>query len=344
MMAEIEYFKPNTVSEALKIAETSKHPFRFLAGGTDLFVNRFQGNDKSENLIDLTFIEELKKIEIVEDRFHPFNSPNSQKNKNSNTKEAKITGERILTYLKIGALVSLEEVTRHPTVRNEFPALENSCRSVGTPVIRKTATLAGNILCENRCIFFNQSDWWRTAAGHCLKCEGDICIATGGKKACFSKFVSDSAVALISMNALIEIASSSEKRVEKLENIFSGNGVKPRLIKNNELILSVLLPMGENFRASFKKLRLRESLDFASLSTCVSLNKRGEIKIVLGSVDPAPVVVSGKINAVTKELVKECVKKARIVENDVFSRKYRKEMIPVFLNKSFTEIFSNWKT
>ncbi|PIZ05633.1 MAG: 4-hydroxybenzoyl-CoA reductase subunit beta, partial [Flavobacteriales bacterium CG_4_10_14_0_8_um_filter_32_5] len=46
--------------------------------------------------------------------------------------------------------------------------------SVGSPLIRKTATIGGNVLCENRCLYYNQSEWWRESIGYCLKCDGDI--------------------------------------------------------------------------------------------------------------------------------------------------------------------------
>lgn len=308
MIAESIYIKPKSVEEACKLARQYSNSFRFVAGGTDLLVNKFQGNEEFDCLIDLTGIDDLKVV-------------SEKKN-----------------FLQVGSLVKLDDLKNYPEIKNGFAALLEAADSVASPVIRKTATLGGNVLCENRCVFYNQSEWWREAAGYCLKCEGDVCIATGGKKACFSKFVSDTAIALISMDARVELEDGKKIREIKLEEIYSGNGVEPLVLKKYDIIRSILLPLGLNFKSSYKKLRQRKALDFSSLTTCISISGKGKIKIVLGGVDPAPVVVEGTVDDNENDLIKQAIKKARIVDNDVFLRKYRKEMISVFLKRSFSEL------
>lgn len=327
MIAEQKYFNPVSVNEAIALALQYKDNCRFLAGGTDLIVNKFQGNEKGDCLIDLSGIDELKKVEKI-----------SALNRNSSTADLNSNGEAH-EFIKIGSLICLDDLENYSEIREEFPVLITAAHAVASPVIRKSATIGGNILCENRCVFYNQSEWWRESVGHCLKCDGELCIATGGKKACFSKCVSDLAPALISLDALIEIREKKKTRRMKLEDLYTGDGIDPRKFKKNEIICSILLPLDQKFRSSFHKLRQRESLDFSSLTTCVSVNKNGKIKIVLGGVDPAPVVVEGLMENKI-EIIKKAVKKSRIVDNDVFSRKYRQEMIKVFLERSFSELFS----
>jgi len=170
-LLEKSYLIPTSLEEAIEMAVANRGNFKYLAGGTDVMVNRFQGNENSPCLIDLTRLEKLKGVK-KEDRF-----------------------------LRIGALEILEELKFGKVIADEFPMLIEAALSVGAPLLRKTATIGGNVLCENRCLFYNQSEWWRESIGYCLKCEGDICIATGGKKACFSEIVSDTAPALIAMDA-----------------------------------------------------------------------------------------------------------------------------------------------
>ncbi len=305
MVDEKKYIKAKSLENALELAFEHKQDFKFIAGGTDVLVNKFQGNENTDCLIDLSGIAELKTISKDEH------------------------------YLKIGALVTLNELQHHPDICSEFEVIAEAAKFVASPMIRRTATLGGNLLCENRCSFYNQSEWWREAVGYCLKCEGDICIATGGKKNCFSKFVSDMAVVLISMDATIDMADINGSYTTKLEDIYTGNGVAPRKLDKLALIKSVNLPLNQGFKSVYKKLRQRESMEFSSLSTAVSVNNNGKIKIVLGGVDPKPVVIEGTIKDNSEELIKQAVKKSRIVDNDVFSREYRKEMIGVFLIKSF---------
>jgi len=311
MAAEKKYLQPNTIHEALIMATSFENDFRFLAGGTDVMVNRFQGNETSSCLIDLGGIDALKQIKKAGD------------------------------YLSIGSLVGLSDLKSHNEIADEFPVLIEAANAVGSPLIRKSATIGGNILCENRCIFYNQSEWWRDAVGFCLKCEGNICIATGSKKHCYSEFVSDTAPALISMDAMIEIVDKEGERTMRLEEIFTGDGVHPRNLRRTSIIKSIWLPLNQDFHSVFNKLRQRESMDFTSLTTVVSANKNGKIKIVLGGVDPKPVIVEGTNKSDREELIKQALKKSRAIDNEIFSRNYRREMIRVFLRRSFEEIFNS---
>ena len=279
-----------------------------MAGGTDVMVNKFQGNETSGCLIDITKIEALKGI----------------------TKQD--------NFLRIGALEILEELKFNSDLKTEFPMLIEAALSVGSPLIRKTATIGGNVLCENRCLYYNQSEWWRESIGYCLKCDGDICIATGGKNACFSELVSDTAPALIAMDAEIEYVDEKGTHQQPLESIYTGDGVKPRNLSETAIITAILLPLNRGFKTAFFKLRERESLEFTSLTSAVVVDKNGKLKIALSGVDPKPVVIEGKIEDDKDLLIKKAIKAARAVDNDMYSRKYRREMISVYLKRSFEKL------
>ena len=305
MTEEKTYIKASSIQEALQLAETHSSHCKFIAGGTDMMVNKYQGNDTTQHLIDISGIDELKTIRKDD------------------------------TYLYIGSLVRLSDLKKNSDIATEFPVLLEAAHAVGSPLIRQTATLGGNILCENRCIYFNQSEWWREAVGYCLKCNGNVCIATGGKKACFSEFASDTAPALIALNAKVKLIEPSGERVIALEELFSGDGIKPKTIGTDCLIKEIIWPRGQAFKAVFKKLRLRETLEFTSLTTAVSLNNKNDLRIVLGGVDPKPVLVKAKLNDNKEDLIKKAIKGGRAVDNDMFSRTYRRDMISVFLKEAF---------
>lgn len=308
MIAEKKYILATTVQEAIEQAIANKGNFKFLAGGTDVMVNKFQGNETSGCLIDITKIEALKGI----------------------TKQG--------NFLRIGALEILEELKFNADLKAEFPMLIEAALAVGSPLIRKTATIGGNVLCENRCLYYNQSEWWRESVGYCLKCSGDICIATQGKNACFSELVSDTAPALIAMDAEIEFIDENGTSRKKLEEIYSGDGVKPRNLSETTIVTALYLPLNRSFKTVFFKLRERESLEFTSLTTAVAIDKNNKLKIALAGVDPKPVVVEGNVNDDKEELIKKAVKSARAVDNDMYSRKYRREMISVYLKRSFERL------
>ncbi len=308
MTIDNTYLIPTNINEALDMAKANIGSFKYLAGGTDIMVNRFQGNEDSPCLIDITKINKLKGVYKDDD------------------------------YLRIGALEILEELKLKTEIVEEFPLLIKAALSVGAPLLRKTATIGGNVLCENRCLFYNQSEWWRESAGFCLKCKGDVCIATKGKKVCFSELVSDTAPALIAMDALIELTDIDNISRVKLESIYTGDGVNPINLSETAILTAVLLPLNRAFKTDFYKLRERESLEFTSLTSAIAVDKNGKLKIALSGVDPKAVVVEGTINDNKPELIKKAIKGARAIDNDMYSRKYRREMIRVFLNRSFKKL------
>lgn len=307
-VAEKIYLKPYTIEEALEFAKKHKDFFRFISGGTDVIVNKFQGNDNADCLIDLTGINEMQNI-VIEDNL-----------------------------LKIGSLVRLDDLQNNKIIAEKFPALIQAANAVASPMLRKTATIGGNVLCENRCKFYNQTEWWREAAGHCLKCNGDICLATGGKNKCFARFVSDTAPVLISMNALLEIADNAGNKIVPLKDIYTGDGINPRNLLQVSILKNIILPLDKEYNVVFKKLRPRETVDFTSLSTAVSVNKQNEVKIVIGGVDPRPLIFEANTKSNFEEIIENAVKASKVVDNDYYSREYRKEMVALFIKKSLEEL------
>jgi CO/xanthine dehydrogenase FAD-binding subunit len=95
------------------------------------------------------------------------------------------------------------------------------------------------------------------------------------------------------------------------------------------------LPLNREFKTDFYKLRERESLEFTSLTSAVAVDNKGSLKIALSGIDPKPVVVKGTVGDNKNELIKKAIKRARAIENDMYSRKYSREMISVYLNRSF---------
>lgn len=302
-----EYFQPQTLLEAAQHASQTPGSM-FMAGGTDLLVNKQQGNIAPGVLIDLSAIAELSGIEATD------------------------------THFTIGALTTLSDMAAHKGLTDFCAALQQSLLSVATPVIRQSATIGGNLLCDNRCSFYNQSEWWRMAVGYCLKCNGDICIATGGKKNCFAKFVSDTAPVLIALDARIILQTPTETRTIPLTQLYSGDGINPHNKSADTILSRIVIPTSPAINVAFRKLRPRKSLDFTSLTTAVGVTDGGEIRAVIGGVDPRPVMLNATVGDDLNAFIALCAKKPRIVDNDFYSRAYRKEMIAHFITQSLIEI------
>ncbi|MEC8423726.1 MAG: FAD binding domain-containing protein, partial [Myxococcota bacterium] len=95
--------------------------------------------------------------------------------------------------LLIGAGTRLSTLTRCDTL----PMLATAAGCVGGPQIRNMGTLGGNVLLDTRCLFYNQTAFWRESLGHCLKAEGTWCHVIGGPKTCVATQSSDTVPALM---------------------------------------------------------------------------------------------------------------------------------------------------
>ena len=127
MISTKEYIKATSVSHAISLANANDGCFRYLAGGTDVMANKFQGNDETSLLIDISELKALKEVYTTE------------------------------SHLVIGAMVCLDDIKNHPLIAVHFPSLAAAANAVASPTIRKTATFGGNLLCENRCIYSHTS-------------------------------------------------------------------------------------------------------------------------------------------------------------------------------------------
>jgi 4-hydroxybenzoyl-CoA reductase subunit beta len=136
-VAEFELLSPTTVAGVLEARKA--HPqAQLLGGGTDLVVNIRRGIVGPPVLIEMNRVAELRSLKA----------------------DAK--------HLEIGASVTLSELARHPEVTTHYPVVAQAAASIAGPTHRNMGTLGGNLCLDTRCIFYNQSEWWRQANNHCL--------------------------------------------------------------------------------------------------------------------------------------------------------------------------------
>lgn len=307
-----KYVLANSIDNVIKILSVN-HNAKIIAGGTDIIPNYKQKNIQPDLFVDISSVSGLHQIYC-----------------DSNE-------------IRIGACVKISQIISHKEIQNNVKILSDAAKSIATPVIRKNATIAGNLLCENRCIFYNQSEWWRESIGKCLKCDGDICIATGGKKNCFSKSSSDLAPSLIVCDAEISIQNTLGTKRIPLKELYSGDGINPFNINPSDLITSIHIPITKR-KYFYYKLRQRSSIDFSSLTIAVAYNTESHsIVTCIGSCDPQPVSwkfsLDNQINF--QDIIKQKVKKIRLVNNDFYSRDYRKYVLIKKLEEIYIQILKH---
>jgi 4-hydroxybenzoyl-CoA reductase subunit beta len=158
-------------------------------------------------------------------------------------------------------------------------------------------TIGGNILLDTRCLYYNQSEFWRQALGHCLKAEGDWCHVVGGPKTCVATQSSDTVPALLSLDARIGLLGPQGARELPLRQLYQYNGMDWLRIAPGELLTHVLVPRpAANARGSYQKLRTRGAIDFPQLGVAIQGRFEGrgpsavaqELCITIGAINPQP--------------------------------------------------------
>jgi 4-hydroxybenzoyl-CoA reductase subunit beta len=134
LMPVFRVLRPTSLEEAVAICQ-ARPGARYLAGGTDLVVNLRRGLGAPPALIDLTGIGELGEL-------------------NCGTAGA-----------RIGAGVRIARLAADPIIGQRYPALREAAITVAAPGHRNLATVGGNLCLDTRCIYYNQSAWWRESNG-----------------------------------------------------------------------------------------------------------------------------------------------------------------------------------
>ena len=168
-LPQFDLLRPRTLDEVVKAR--AAHPgSQLLGGGTDLVVNIRRGIVAPPTLIDVNDVAELRTIKAD------------------------------AHALEIGAAVTLSELAAHAEVIRHYPVVAQAAAFIAGPTHRNMGTVGGNLCLDTRCLFYNQSEWWRAANNHCLKTTGDIChVAPKSRGVCFATFSGDLAPALLTL-------------------------------------------------------------------------------------------------------------------------------------------------
>jgi 4-hydroxybenzoyl-CoA reductase subunit beta len=264
-LAEFRLAQPSTVKEA--IAERLSHPgSRFVAGGTDLVVNMRRGIVGPELLVDLSGIDELSEI---------------------------AANERGLT---IGAGVTLAALTRSPEIGGHYRALAQAAEAIAGPGHRAMGTVGGNLCLDTRCVYYNQSEWWRSANAYCLKNRGDVCHVAPQGQRCHAAFSGDLAPALLVFGAEVDIAGAEGQRRIPLSELYVEDGKAHLAFADGELIVAVHVPSNPP-PSAYAKVRTRGAIDFPLAGVAVALaasgSNIGSLRIALTGTNSRPFLLAG---------------------------------------------------
>jgi xanthine dehydrogenase YagS FAD-binding subunit len=282
MMRSFELLQPTKLPDALSLLDSRGKDIWKMAGGNDS-LDWFKDRVKRPKVVmDLGGIAELKGIRETADG------------------------------IEIGALTTLTEVANSPIIKNKYRVLADAAVRVASPQIRNSGTLGGNVSQDARC-------WYYRSGLNCYRAGGNTCYADTpagmnrehaifGAKRCVAVSPSDTAPALIALEASMVIKTAKGERVVEAEKYFVGPAVDithMTVVKPDELLVAIRIPnkwAGAKFY--FEKVADRNTWDFPLVNVASALKVGGDGKI------EAARVVCGAVSCVPHymEVIEEVVK------------------------------------
>ena len=280
VMPAFELFQPANVNDALTLLDRHGSNAWILAGGLDTFDWLKDRSKRTNVVIDLSQMGELRGIKEVEGG------------------------------VEIGALTTLTEVVRHPVIREKFGLLMEAAELVASPQIRNQGTLGGNVSQDTRC-------WYYRSGWTCYRAGGNICYADTPTAInrehaileadrCVAVSPSDTAPALIALDAKMVIRSRSGERVVDAEQYFVGPAIeitRMTVLRPGELLTAIRIPAtwaGAQFY--FEKVRDRQVWDFPLVNVASAMKASGgtiqQLRLAVGAVAATPLRLTAVETAV----------------------------------------------
>ncbi|HVN33169.1 MAG TPA: xanthine dehydrogenase family protein subunit M [Thermoanaerobaculaceae bacterium] len=267
MLPNFGYVRPTNLADALRHLATPGA--RVHAGGTDLLGCLHDGVFAADTIVSLSAIPDLRGIRPASDG-----------------------------GLLIGAMTTLAEVAAHPDVVGRYPTLAQGAAAAASPQLRNQGTIGGNICQRPRC-------WYFRGEFHCARKGGEKCFAVEGENqyhcifggdVCYIVHPSDTAPALVALEALVRITGPDGSRSVTAEKFFflpSIDFTRENVLKGGEIVTEIVLPpQPRGARGTYRKVRARGSWDFALTGAAVAATIRDRTveraRIVLSGVAPAP--------------------------------------------------------
>ncbi|MBD3334809.1 MAG: xanthine dehydrogenase family protein subunit M [Candidatus Eisenbacteria bacterium] len=242
---------------------------RLHAGGTDLLGCLHDEVFSAEKLVSISRLDDLRQVRETADG-----------------------------GLRIGALVTISDLAAHPAVRERYACLAQAASEVASPQLRNQGTIGGNICQKPRC-------WYYRGEFHCLRKGGDTCFAAGGQNQyhcifggdlCFIVHPSDTAPALVALDATARVRGSKGEREVKLSEFHVPPAVdvaRETVLDSGEIVTEIHLPAPPpGLRSSYRKVRARRSWDFALAGVALALTFEGRRvtggRVVLSGAAPVP--------------------------------------------------------
>ena len=212
--------------------------------------------------------------------------------------------------------------------------------------------MGGNLCLDTRCIYYNQSEWWRRANGYCLKHRGDICHVAPQGQHCHATFSGDLAPALMILNAEVEIAGNAGRRSLPLADLYVEDGRAHLVLGDDEIVVAVHLPLDPP-PSMYTKARTRGAIDFPLAGVAVALaaedGQVATLRVGLTGTNSRPFLLEGTDAFIGRPLDKAALAQLeRLVQKQVqpmrttlASAHYRRLVASALARRLAADLFSH---
>ena len=253
--------------------------------------------------------------------------------------------------LALGALTTLGEISDHSLIREKYQILSDACGHAATPHIRNMATVGGNLLQPVQCWYYRSADF------QCIRKGKEFCFAFTGLNqyhaimdygTCPSVAPSSAAVALLALNATVELESAKKgKRTVAIKEFYvepDANPTKFSIIEPDELLTAINVPKpAPGTRSAYQKYGEKESFDWAIADAGVVLEMDGKTcrkaVITMGAASPvvrrsaeAEALLAGK--TINEEVARAAGKAAMTNVQPLSMNSYKVELFPIAIYRT----------
>ena len=281
VMPSFDLLQPTSAADAQRLLDEHQEEAWVIAGGLDSFDWLKDRIKKPKMLVDLSGIDELKGVRSSSDG------------------------------IEIGAMTTLTEIANHPEIKAHYGILAEAASLVASPQIRNQGTVGGNVSQDTRC-------WYYRGGWPCYRAGGNICYADTpvgrnrehaifGADRCVAVHPSDTAPALIALDAKFVIRNAKSERTVDAEDYFIGPNVditRLNILRPGDLLTAIRIPSTwANAQFYFEKVRDRNVWDFPLMNVASAKVLTGKtiqrIRIAVSAVAPRPMRLKAVEDAVT---------------------------------------------
>jgi xanthine dehydrogenase YagS FAD-binding subunit len=267
-MQAFTLIQPRDIQAA--IATAAQPGAKYIAGGTDLLQLTKDNVETPDRMIDLEVLK-TSSIHAGSDR------------------------------LRLEPLARMSDVAEHPEIVARWPVLSQALLASASPQVRNMATMGGNLLQRTRCGYFRDTGFAcnkRVPGSSCPAINGEnrMHAILGGSDQCIATYAGDMAVALIVLDAELELSGPNGKRTVPIGDFHLVPGDTPHIetvLSAGEMITGIEIPASPAAKRShYLKVRDRASFEFALLSAAVALELDSgtirDVRVAAGGVGTKP--------------------------------------------------------